>query len=218
MAFANGSFNIAIDLTLFVLPVTQFINVSWTKRKKFGVSLIFLVGLFVTVSSCIRLASLTRFAGTHNPTFDFKNLSIWSLVEMHLSVICACMPGMTAFIRRIKPRMPCCNAEVPEEIRNKPRTGHGVMRRIRETFTRITEAARGSGNGSAWNRSKKTTTSTMTGTQLSTFDREAPEYRDYLAYASYIDNGTKATQTGSPRSEREQGGGSVVREISHSTP
>ncbi|OHF00913.1 hypothetical protein CORC01_03741 [Colletotrichum orchidophilum] len=89
MAFINGGVNIAIDLILFILPVTQFITVSWTVKKKIGVSLIFLVGLFVTACSGIRLASLVKFGGTQNPTYDYKEVSIWSLAEMHLSVICA---------------------------------------------------------------------------------------------------------------------------------
>ncbi|KAF4866635.1 hypothetical protein CGCSCA1_v013495 [Colletotrichum siamense] len=195
MTFVNGGTNIAIDLVLVILPVTQFITVSWTIWKKIGVSLIFLVGLFVTVSSCIRLATVAKFADTQNPTFDFKALSIWSLIEMHASVICACMPGMTAFVRRVKPRLGCHAEHTPEQIRNKPRTGRSVARQIRETFSRITAAAR-------WNSSKKTTTSTMTGTQLSTIDRDAPEYRDYVVYAPYAEQGDKALPQTSIRGDR----------------
>ncbi|TID06984.1 hypothetical protein CH35J_000932 [Colletotrichum higginsianum] len=90
MTYINGGVNITLDFVLFFLPVTQFINVSWTQKKKIGVSVIFLVGLFVTVCSGIRLATVGRFANTQNPTYDFKEISIWSLVEMRMSVICAC--------------------------------------------------------------------------------------------------------------------------------
>ncbi|OLN97882.1 hypothetical protein CCHL11_02495 [Colletotrichum chlorophyti] len=45
MTFTNGGINITIDLILFILPVTQFITVSWTLQKKIGISLIFLIGL-----------------------------------------------------------------------------------------------------------------------------------------------------------------------------
>ncbi|TQN65976.1 hypothetical protein CSHISOI_09447, partial [Colletotrichum shisoi] len=89
MTFINGGVNITLDFVLFVLPVTQFITVSWTSKKKIGVSVIFLVGLFVTACSGIRLATVGRFANTQNPTYDFKEISIWSLVEMRMSVICA---------------------------------------------------------------------------------------------------------------------------------
>ncbi|OLN81592.1 hypothetical protein CCHL11_05467, partial [Colletotrichum chlorophyti] len=45
ITFLYSSINIALDLALFVLPVTQFVTMSWTLRKKIGTSLIFLVGL-----------------------------------------------------------------------------------------------------------------------------------------------------------------------------
>ncbi|KAF6809567.1 CFEM domain-containing protein [Colletotrichum sojae] len=207
MAFSNGGFNIAIDLALFILPVTQFITVSWTLKKKIGVSLIFLVGLFVTVSSGIRLATVAQFSGSQNPTFDFKQLSIWSLIEMHVSVICACMPGMTAFIRRVKPRFHQQRENLPMQERNQPRTGRSIARRIRETMTRITAAARETANSAvvATKKSMKST-STATGTQPSTFDPEAPEYRDYLTYASYAEGGNKAVQLNDLSSERREGG------------
>ncbi|KZL72907.1 CFEM domain-containing protein, partial [Colletotrichum tofieldiae] len=44
-SFINAGINIALDLALFILPVTQFITMSWTLRTKIGTSLIFLVGL-----------------------------------------------------------------------------------------------------------------------------------------------------------------------------
>ncbi|OLN85633.1 hypothetical protein CCHL11_05787 [Colletotrichum chlorophyti] len=46
LSYVNSGINIAMDLCLCFLPVTQFISVSWTTRKKIGTSLIFLVGLF----------------------------------------------------------------------------------------------------------------------------------------------------------------------------
>ncbi|KAK1977047.1 CFEM domain-containing protein [Colletotrichum cereale] len=45
MTFFNGGLNLGLDFILFVMPVTQFIKVSWTTKKKIGVSLIFLIGL-----------------------------------------------------------------------------------------------------------------------------------------------------------------------------
>ncbi|KAK1964481.1 CFEM domain-containing protein [Colletotrichum sublineola] len=45
MTFFNGVVNLVLDFIIFVMPVTQFIKVSWTLKKKIGVSLIFLAGL-----------------------------------------------------------------------------------------------------------------------------------------------------------------------------
>ncbi|KZL82463.1 cfem domain-containing protein [Colletotrichum incanum] len=84
MTFFNGGINIALDFVLFVLPVTQFINVSWTLKKKIGVSLIFLVGLFVTICSGVRLATVARFGDTQNPTCkDTLLLQCSSWIDSH---------------------------------------------------------------------------------------------------------------------------------------
>ncbi|KAF0327424.1 satratoxin biosynthesis SC1 cluster protein 4, partial [Colletotrichum asianum] len=203
MTFVNGGTNIAIDLVLVILPLTQLqhyrvvdnLEKDWREPHLLGRIVCHRVKLQ-------RLATVAKFADTQNPTFDFKALSIWSLIEMHPSVICACMPGMTAFVRRVKPRLGCHAEHTPEQIRNKPRTGRSVARQIRETFSRITAAAREVGNNSTWNSLKKTTTSTMTGTQLSTIDRDAPEYRDYVVYAPYAEQGDKALPQTSIRGDR----------------
>ncbi|KAK1995419.1 hypothetical protein LX36DRAFT_582446 [Colletotrichum falcatum] len=193
MTFVNGSTNLTLDFTLFVMPVTQFIKVSWTTKKKIGVSLIFLVGLLVTVSSSVRMATVARFGHTQNPTYDFKELAIWSLVEMHLSVICACMPGMTAFVRRIKPYIQRSNPEPPQQQPdNRRRPDRTIMGRVRDTFTRLTTLTV-SRNQTGW-KSSRATKSNLTGTQPSIIEPDAPEFKDYLAYARYSETGGTGTQ------------------------
>ncbi|TID02110.1 hypothetical protein CH35J_004606 [Colletotrichum higginsianum] len=82
-SFVNGGINIALDLSLCVLPVTQFINMSWTLKTKIRTSLIFLFSLIVTVSSCIRLETLTKFGDSRNPTFELKGVAICLELEDH---------------------------------------------------------------------------------------------------------------------------------------
>ncbi|OBR11085.1 CFEM domain-containing protein [Colletotrichum higginsianum IMI 349063] len=127
ITFLYSGINIGLDLTLILLPVTQFFSVSWTLRKKIGTSLIFLVGLVVTVASCIRLSTVLIFGATPNPMYDFKSLCIWSSVEIHLSVVCACMPGMTALVRRVSFRRRQVSA--PQRPRNLyPAANHSFPR------------------------------------------------------------------------------------------
>ncbi|WQF76544.1 hypothetical protein CDEST_01558 [Colletotrichum destructivum] len=122
-SFVNGGINIALDLSLCVLPVTQFINMSWTLKTKISTSLIFLFSLIssVTVASCIRLETLTEFGDSRNPTFELKGVAIWSLIEIHLSVICACIPGIVSLWRR---KAACLQRRgLTHHLRNQPRTG-----------------------------------------------------------------------------------------------
>ncbi|KAJ0156689.1 hypothetical protein CTA2_12760 [Colletotrichum tanaceti] len=194
MTYINGGANITLDFSLFVLPVTQFINVSWTSRKKIGVSVIFLTGLFVTVCSGIRLATVGRFANTQNPTYDFTDISIWSLIEMRMSVICACMPGMTAFARRMTSRLRPDNPRT--QAGNQPRTGRrSMMRRIQNTLTRIP------GVGEArprdhptWGSSTVARKTMATKSQPSTIDPNHPEYVNYMLYARFAEADEAGTQ------------------------
>jgi hypothetical protein len=62
----------------------------------------FLVGLFVTICSVIRLKSLIGWTKSSNPTMEYANLAVWSLVELDVGVICACMPGMAGLFRRLR--------------------------------------------------------------------------------------------------------------------
>jgi hypothetical protein len=78
------------------------LDLSW--KKKIGIIFTFLVGLFVTICSVIRLRALIGWTESTNPTMDFAELAMWSLVELDVGVICACMPGMAALFRRMKTR------------------------------------------------------------------------------------------------------------------
>lgn len=73
-------------------------------KKKIGIILTFIVGLFVTICSIIRLKYLIGWAFNPNPPWNYSELAVWSVIELDVSVICACMPGMASLLRRIKQR------------------------------------------------------------------------------------------------------------------
>jgi hypothetical protein len=78
------------------------LDLSW--KKKVGIVSTFLVGLFVTICSVIRLRALVGWSTSTNQTMDYANLAVWSLIELDVGVICACMPGMAGLFRRLKKR------------------------------------------------------------------------------------------------------------------
>lgn len=54
--------------------------------------LTFLVGLFVTLCSIIRLRYLAAFGQVANATYHYNDIALWSGLEGDVGVICACMP------------------------------------------------------------------------------------------------------------------------------
>lgn len=78
------------------------LDLNW--KKKMGIILTFCVGLFVTICSMIRLRALVGWTKSANAPYDFAALAVWSLIELDVGVICACMPGMAGLFRRLKKR------------------------------------------------------------------------------------------------------------------
>lgn len=121
LTFAVAGINMVLDILIIVLPVYQVspsvlsviertanVRQLWSlqmhTKKKLAVSSMFLVGIFVTICSGIRLGTILKFQKSTNPTYDYTKLSVWSLIEASAGIICACMPGMANAIRRFWPK------------------------------------------------------------------------------------------------------------------
>jgi hypothetical protein len=91
--YINSAFNITFDLVVFFLPVPKLLALRVKdRRRKFGAVLAFLLGLFVTVCSIVRLKYLAQLGRVANATYHYNAISLWSGLEGDVGVICACMP------------------------------------------------------------------------------------------------------------------------------
>ena len=55
LVLAATTINIALDLMVFFLPIPKVIKLNMSLRNKLGITLVMLVGLFVTACSIVRL-------------------------------------------------------------------------------------------------------------------------------------------------------------------
>jgi hypothetical protein len=91
--YVNSAFNIFFDLVVFFLPVPKLIALQVRDtRRKVGVILTFLVGLFVTICSIVRLKYLSNLDNLTNATYNYNDIALWSGLEGDVGVLCACMP------------------------------------------------------------------------------------------------------------------------------
>ena len=82
-----------LDLMVFLLPIRKLMAIQvQDKRRKVGIVLTFLIGLFVTICSMIRLKYLSNVSNLTNATYEYTHISLWSGIEGEVGVICACMP------------------------------------------------------------------------------------------------------------------------------
>lgn len=53
--------------------------------------------------SILRLQSLVRFAKTHNTSWDYYGISLWSGLEISIGIMCACLPTVRLLLIRLFP-------------------------------------------------------------------------------------------------------------------
>ena len=70
----HAGINIALDLIILSLPLKQLYDLDLSKRKRFSVMMMFLVGMFGTIVSAIRLKYLVQFRHTQNPTCELSTV------------------------------------------------------------------------------------------------------------------------------------------------
>jgi hypothetical protein len=74
--YVNSAFNIFFDLVVFFLPVPKLIALQVRDtRRKIGVILTFLVGLFVTICSIVRLKYLSNLDNLTNATYNYNDIA-----------------------------------------------------------------------------------------------------------------------------------------------
>lgn len=121
--WASAVFNVFLDILVLSLPMPMLWKMQLNKRKKFLVMLMFGVGFFVTIVSILRLQVLIQFGDSQNltcaylvaelsttclaniTTGHYTSVGYWSTIELHASVVCACMPSIRNIIRRFLPRL-----------------------------------------------------------------------------------------------------------------
>ncbi|EWZ90780.1 hypothetical protein BFJ68_g9091 [Fusarium oxysporum] len=102
--FFHAGVNIALDVWMFALPLTQLYSLGLQPKKKAGVMVIFGVGIFLIAASCIRIPYLLDFTRTLNASSNAQGFVVWSNIESGVGILVACMPHMQPIFRAIAAR------------------------------------------------------------------------------------------------------------------
>lgn len=109
LILSHAGINVALDIWMFVLPLTQLYNLGLKARKKIGIMLIFGVGIFLIAVSCIRIPHMLDFNRTLNATSDSQGIVIWSNIETGVGIIVACMPHTQPLLHAAKTKIKWLN-------------------------------------------------------------------------------------------------------------
>ncbi|KAF4547742.1 Hypothetical protein D9617_36g062800 [Elsinoe fawcettii] len=128
---AYGGMNIATDVIILVLPIQPILKLKMRRREKIGLLLAFLVGGFVVLTSILRVVAVK--ASTANKadiTWAFVPRATWTLVEVNIAIVCACLPALRKPLLSLvsSQRFFSMTNESQEELSGKSNTiGSGIQ-------------------------------------------------------------------------------------------
>ena len=120
---SSAPINICTDLLILVLPIPVLTNMRLPTKQKIILIITFSFGAFVAAVDVVRISYLEEAyqirineVGQENATASrvttqddfswYASLSfMWSAIEVHVGIICACVPSLKPLVARILPSM-----------------------------------------------------------------------------------------------------------------
>ncbi|KAL5328370.1 hypothetical protein ACEPPN_001869 [Leptodophora sp. 'Broadleaf-Isolate-01'] len=101
----NAASNSATDLAILLLPIPMLKNLQLPFRQKLGAGLILALGGFVFSVSIVRLKFVLGMFSMTDATWEGYRIVIWILLELNISITCACLTHIKPFLRRYTPKV-----------------------------------------------------------------------------------------------------------------
>ncbi|KAG5660255.1 hypothetical protein KAF25_003777 [Fusarium avenaceum] len=101
--YAFGGINMACDIVILILPLPHLWKLQVKGRQKIQLFVMFSLGIVVTVFSIIRLPFLISLGKTSNPTWEYVEVTIWSIWETELGMVCASLPAIRHLFKHMFP-------------------------------------------------------------------------------------------------------------------
>ncbi|KAG0136580.1 hypothetical protein HOY82DRAFT_667349 [Tuber indicum] len=95
--------NIFTDFFVWLLPLKMIWNVQLPPRQKKGLVGIFALGGLGVLAGIFRLFSINVFVNSKDPSFDGVDISVWSIVEATISIVCGSAPAIKPFFSKFLP-------------------------------------------------------------------------------------------------------------------
>ncbi|KAE8331904.1 hypothetical protein BDV39DRAFT_200560 [Aspergillus sergii] len=93
--YALAGTSLGFDIVIIALPLPVLWKLQLGKRQKVALCCVFAIGFFVTIIQIIRIFTIARLK-TYT---DSKPVILWSIIEISLAVIIACVPTYGPYFR-----------------------------------------------------------------------------------------------------------------------
>ncbi|KAM7198234.1 hypothetical protein V8F20_006261 [Naviculisporaceae sp. PSN 640] len=92
--YVMGAIAVVTDVAFALIPITFLRKVQRPLREKIVLGLLMGIGVFSAAAVIVKLTYLGPFGKSTDPSYDIVPLATWSVVEMLLGIIAACVPTL----------------------------------------------------------------------------------------------------------------------------
>ncbi|KAI1213372.1 uncharacterized protein F4807DRAFT_456715 [Annulohypoxylon truncatum] len=102
--YANAGFSIATDVIILTLPMPLVYALQIPNVQKAALIMVFALGVFVVITSCLRVTTIDLQATTPDPTYEIAS-TMWTIIEMNVAIVCACLPQIRPLVVKWFPKL-----------------------------------------------------------------------------------------------------------------
>ncbi|EMR70299.1 putative integral membrane protein [Eutypa lata UCREL1] len=121
--YANAGFSIATDVIILALPMLPIYQSKLPSGQKLALMVVFALGIFVTITSILRMQTIDFSSTSPDPTYDVVS-STWTIIEQNVAIICACLPMWRGLLGRLLPSVFGAGTTTPSAGVRNPSSGH----------------------------------------------------------------------------------------------
>ncbi|KAF2134347.1 hypothetical protein P153DRAFT_420062 [Dothidotthia symphoricarpi CBS 119687] len=95
--YLGGSIpNVILDIIVVAIPMPYVWRLHAPIAQRLVIAGMFVLGTFIAVVSLVRLIIFLQIpiATSGDVTFNFREIVVWSIVEINIGLVCACLPSL----------------------------------------------------------------------------------------------------------------------------
>jgi hypothetical protein len=105
LTYSGAGASILQHIIILLLPIPCISSLKIGRGKKFSLFVMFSLGTFALATSLVRVRFLSGFGSTKDITWDNSDVEIWSVIELVVAFVCACLPALRPLLVRYVPIM-----------------------------------------------------------------------------------------------------------------
>ncbi|KAI0189063.1 hypothetical protein F4808DRAFT_466025 [Astrocystis sublimbata] len=121
---ATSVINVISDITILIIPLVAVWQLHLRPKTKFGISVVFAVGIFATIACIVRLYYGVVLTLNEDGTWLIESVGTWAMVEFATVILVACFPLFPRLYKHLMNRDNDAPVELVDDYDSNKKSSH----------------------------------------------------------------------------------------------